>query len=345
MTTTARRASSRTATARTTRPMLATLGSILALSLGLTGCAGATPGAEPANANGSAAFPTTIDAPNVAEPVEIAQEPTRIAVLSPDAATALHELGVTDRVIAVPEAATNPALNPYAEEMSGVENVAGGHTSPEPEHVLAWEPDLIVITARHTGEQDASEQLSATGVPVLTLTNGWSSTEAVVDNLEVLGQATGATQQAGELAAEITDGVAGVRERAGEAGETPTVAILSNQAEAPFINAGSSLVAEIVANGGGVNAADAMGIDQTMPVQPEQLVAMNPDYIMLVDVTGKGEESFDSLLGNAAVAALPAIQDARIETFEGNEMYGLAGREVVAASESVLAWLHPELAG
>jgi len=332
------------ATLLTHRPILAMIGGLLALGLGLSGCSTGTTQAEPTTVSAPEAFPVEIDEPGAEGTVVIEEEPARIAVLSPDAAIALHELGATDRVIAIPEAATSATLNPYSEQMAGVEHVVGGHTSPEPEQVLAWDPDLVVITARHTGEQDASERLSAAGVPVLTLTNGWSSSEAVAENVEILGRATGMNDAAEELADEIIGGVADVRERAEGVGEMPTVAILSNQAQAPFINAGSSLVVEIVANGGGASAAEELGIDNTMPVQPEQLVAMDPDYIMLVDVTGKGEDSFDSLLDHPALAALSAVQDDRVALFPGREMYGLAGREVVSASEAVLGWLHPDLA-
>jgi len=316
--------------------------SALALALSLSACA-----AEPATiaeVPEIGAFPLALEVPGVDDPLVIDEQPQRIVALSSDAAIALHELGAADRIIAVPSGAMNIALNPYADEMADVENVVAGENNPEPEQVLAWAPDLIVVTARHSGEQDASDVLSATGVPVLTLTNGWSSSDAVIENLELIGRAVGASDEAEALTAEIRNGLAGIRDRAAGAASVPTVAILSNQAQAPFINAGSSLVSELVTNGGGSNVADLTGITQTMPIQPEQLVAANPDTIMLVDVTGKGESSFDAVLGNPAVAALPAVQEGRVEMFLGRDVYALAGREVVSASAAVLAWLHPELA-
>lgn len=327
---------------------------LLALAaIGLSACSstpavpddpsGSATGTEPPAAESS--FPVTLDVPGSPEPLVIDEEPDRIVALSPDAAIALHELGLTDRVVAVPEVALNKTLNAYAEDMSAVPHTIAGETSPEPEQVLSWDPDLVLVTTRHTGEQDASSRLTATGVPVLSLTNGWSSSEAIAENLELIGEATGATARAGELADKIRSGIADVRERAAGAESTPTVAILSNQARSPFINAGASLVDEIVENGGGSNAAERVGIEKTMPIQPEQLVAARPDYIMLVDVTGKGEESFAGLLGNPAVAELPAVAEGRVRVFPGREVYGLAGPEVVAGSESVLDWLHPELAG
>lgn len=322
---------------------LSVLSVTAALALTLGACS-AGPAAPEDTDTGTTVFPVTLQVPGADGPLVIDEEPQRIVALSSDAAIALHELGAADRIIAIPSGAANSALNPYADEMAAVENVIAGENSPEPEQVLAWDPDLIVVTARHTGEQDASDVLSATGVPVLTLTNGWSSSDAVIENLDLIGQAIGAAEEAKAVAAEIEDGLAGIRTRSAQADSVPTVAILSNQAQVPFINAGSSLVAELVANGGGSNVAEQIGITQTMPIQPEQLVAANPDAIMLVDVTGKGESSFDAVLGNPAVAALPAVQEGRVEVFLGRDVYGLAGREVVSGSAAVLAWLHPELA-
>lgn len=321
----------------------APLAAVALSGLLLASCAAQGPAAEAEDSADAAEFPVTLEIPGSDESVTIEEEPQRIAVLSPDAAIALQELGAGDRIVAVPESATNDTLNAHAEELSDVPNTVPGETSPEPEQVLAWDPDLIVVTARHTGEQDASEQLSSTGVPVVALANGWSTSDAVLENLSLLGQATGAVDAADDLVAEIRAGLADVRERAGAADGAPSVAILSNQAHVPFINAGSALVSELVVNGGGENVADAVGVSKTMPVQPEQLVAADPDRIMLVDVTGKGEASFDGLLKNPAVADLAAVREGHVKMFPGHAVYGLAGREIVSGSESVLEWLHPEL--
>lgn len=325
---------------RTTRIVLAAAFVVAAVSL--ASCAAATE-EEPPAAN--AGFPASIEVPGADDPLVVESEPERIVALSPDAAIALHELGATDRLVALPEAALNPTLNAYADDLGDVPNVVSGETSPEPEQVLAWDPDLIVVTARHTGEQDASAQLSATGVPVLTLTNGWSSSDAITENLALIGEATGLTDAADALGDEIRDGVEDVRTHGEETAGEPSVAVLSNQAGPVFLNAGTSLTTELVENAGGTNVADAIGVTKTMPIQPEQLVAADPDAIMLVDVTGRGEESFDQVLGNAAVAGLDAVADGNVRMFPGREVYGLGGREVVSGSEAVLEWLQTDVAG
>lgn len=328
----------------TIRPAFATMMLMGGIALAVTACSSGS--VAPTDTEGSAAagFPVNVELPGVAEPLVIEKEPQRIVALSSDAAIALHELGLTDRIVAMPEVAFNETLNGYADEMGDVPNRIAGDTHPEPEQVLAWEPDLVVVTTRHTGEQDASSRLTATDVPVLSLTNGWSSSEAIIENLELIGAATGTAERSEELAEEIETGIRSVRELASTAKNAPSVAILSNQAGAPFINAGGSLVSELVANGGGTNVADTIGIEQTMPIQPEQLIAADPDFVMLVDVAGRGEASFASLLENPAVAALPAVAEGRVQVFPGRQVYGLAGVEAITGSEAVLGWLHPELA-
>lgn len=318
---------------------------VTAFALGLSSCAGTPPQPESTNAAvDPSQFPVTIQLPGDDQTLTLEQEPKRIVVLSADAAIALHELGLTDRIVAVPEMALSPTINSYAGELGGVAHRIAGETAPEPEQVLAWNPDLVIVTTRHTGEKDASARLTDTGVPVLSLTNGWSSSEAIIENISLIGQATGNTEKAAQLADEIRDGLTSVRDRSSSAVHTPSVAVLSNQAHAPFMNGNDSLVTELVENAGGSNAAAKIGVDQTMPVQPELLLAAQPDYLMLIDVSGRGEAAFAELLANPAVAALPAVAEGRVKMFPAHQVYGLAGTAVVSGSQAVLNWLHPELA-
>ncbi|MGP5117713.1 ABC transporter substrate-binding protein [Corynebacterium casei] len=319
------------------------------VALGLTACSTSEQSetqpqiSEAVAAEAASVFPVTLSLPD-GEELTIEEEPQRIAALSSDVAITLHELGLTDRLVAVPEISTNSTFSSHSEELSDVPNHTAGDNTPEPEQVLSWEPDLVIVTTRHTGERNASEQLTATGVPVLSLTNGWSTTEEVLENIDLIGQATGATQEAAELEDEIREGLANVQESSSQASETPTVLVLSNQARVPFINDTNSLVSEWVSNAGGVNAAQSMGVENTMPIQPEQIVAADPDYIMLVDVTGKGEESFSSIMESPAVAELSAVSEDHVGLFEGKDVYGFTGRALIGGNESILEWLHPELA-
>lgn len=326
---------------------LSLLAATIALTIGLTACTATSATTPPQNTpHGSptsteTTYPLTLSVPG-AEPITIPAEPRRIVALSPDATVALHELGLTDRIVAIPQSARSATINPYADDFAGIENTLAADVSSEPEQILAWNPDLIVVTTRHTGEQDAFAALGSTGVPVLALTNGWSTSDAVIENLEILGEATGTTGTAADIAEEIRTGLRDLDERVALLTDKPSVVVLSNQAHVPLINADDALVSEVVRHGGGINAAATMGITQTMPVQPEQLVSMAPDSIMLIDVTGRGEASFGALLDNPAVAALPAVQEGRVKVFLARDVYAVAGRGIVSGSRAVMEWLHRE---
>ncbi|HEY0248769.1 MAG TPA: ATP-binding cassette domain-containing protein [Gryllotalpicola sp.] len=318
-----------------------------ALLLTVTGCTGTASAqkASPASARSSAttSYPLTLNVPGQSQPLTLAKQPKRIAVLSPDASIAVDELVGTSRIVAATDAAKNTTLNPRAADFSAVPHTITDDTNPNPEQVLSWKPDLVVVTARHTGEQDASSQLSAAGAPVLSLTNNWGTVQDVTDNLTLLGTALNAQAEAASLVKQINDGVAAATAKTSRISSSPSVLVLSNQAPMPFINASDVITSELITDAGGTNAATAAGAHATMPVNPEQVVKASPDYIMLVDVLGKGQSSFQSILSNPAVANLPAVKDGHVKLFQAQDVYGVAGTEIVTGIQQIMSWIHPEL--
>lgn len=317
-----------------------------ALALTLTGCSsGDAPRATTSATAADTAthYPLTLDVPGQSTPLTLKKQPTRIAVLSPDASIAVAELIGTDHIVAATAAAKNTTLNPRAAEFAKVPHTVTDNTNPNPEQVLSWKPDLVVVTARHTGEQNASDQLNAAGAPVLSLTNNWATVQDVTDNIALLGKALNAQKKAAALNTRIDDGVAAARKKTAKVSSKPSVLVLSNQGPMPFVNADTVITAELIAAAGGVNAASAAGVHATMPVNPEQVVKADPDDIMLVDVLGKGRSSFDGILSNPAVANLKAVRDGHVKLFAARDVYGVAGSEIVTGIAQITAWIHPEL--
>ncbi len=289
-------------------------------------------------------YPLTMNVPGESKKLILKKQPTRIAVLSPDASIAVDELIGTSHVVAVTDAAKNSTLDPRAADFAGVRHTITNDVNPSPEQVLSWNPNLVVVTARHTGEKDASSQLTTAGVPVLTLTNNWTTVHDVTSNLTLLGKVLNAQPKAATLVKRINQGVAAARAATADASTRPSVLVLSNQAPTmPFINAGDVITSELIADAGGVNAAAAAGVQATMPVNPEQIVQANPDYIMLVDVLGAGESSFQSLLSNPAIANLNAVKEGHVKLFAARQVYGDAGTEIVTRIHQIMSWIHPEI--
>ncbi|NDL59010.1 ABC transporter substrate-binding protein [Phytoactinopolyspora mesophila] len=269
--------------------------------------------------------------------------PASVAALSSDTAEAVRALAGTDRLVAVPASTTNEHLGNYPDEMAQVPNHVPPSGNLDPEQVLSWEPDLVVVTARHDGEQDAGDLLDQSDVPLVTIQNNWGSVEQLQENYEVIAEALGTQEQADELIAGMDADLAEIAAQLDDVDEEPTVLVLTNQAENPFIAGPDSMSTDIVRHAGGTPAVEDAGIERTMPADPEQIIRLDPDAILLVDVMGKGEESFDGLLGNDAVAELPAVEEDRVLMLPGRSAMAAAGVHVVDGVREIAAWLHPDV--
>lgn len=309
----------------------------------LVGCASSAGDRASAGTAGQNAYPRTVQVPgDPPRKVTLASRPVRIAALSPDVADAAVELVGAGRLVAVPVSATNPALSGHAEQLAGVPAKLPPGNDPDPEQIIALNPDLILLTARHGGERDAQAMLAQAGIPMIAITNGWSTLEEVKQNLTLLGRALDAEAKARDLVAELDRRAGAVAEKTGSVAERPSVAILSNQAGRPFINAADVLTSDLVKRAGGALVADRIGLRNTGPVTAEQLIAANPDAILLIDVTGKGRDSFGSLLDNPAVAELAAVRDDRVKLLPARISYGVGGARIADGLEEIARWLHPE---
>jgi iron complex transport system substrate-binding protein len=274
--------------------------------------------------------------------VTLPSKPMRIAALSADVAEAAVELAGAERLIAVPASAANPALSSHAREMAAVPAKLPPGTDPDPEQIISLNPDLILITTRHGGEWDARAVLARSGIPMIAITDGWRTLEEVKRNLTLLGRALDAEARARELTAELDRRADAVAARVGTATDRPSVAILSNQAGRPFINAADVLTSDLVKRAGGTLVADRIGLRTTAPVTAEQLISADPDAILLIDVTGKGRDSYRSLLDNPAVAELTAVREDRVMLLPARTSYGVGGVHLADGLEEIARWLHPE---
>lgn len=309
-------------------------GTAAVLALALTACAGGSSG------GGGDAAPRK----STEKPAEKSASgtPSRIAALSVDTANAVADLVGTDRLIAVTRSSQNATLSTHSREFTHVEHKTPPGNRPDPEVVLSWNPDLVVLPARYAGEKRTAETLTKAGLRTVALPGYGDSLDQIHHNLNELGTVLGARPKAEELVSsmkkrteEITGKVAGVQHK-------PSVLILSNQAATPFINASTALTSDLVLKAGGTLAAEKAGVTTTRPAAPEAVVKSDPDAILLVDVTGKGRAAYDSLLSNPAVASLKAVKDGKVKLFAANTTYAVGGRSAVDGLDAIARWLHPE---
>lgn len=312
---------------------------LLALLLTLGACS-TTASSEPTpgGSDDGAAFPRTVQVPAgdelAADEVTLEAEPERVAALTYETASVVAELGEADRLVMVPEAASNPVLSNHPQEMGAVEHHAASESSIDAEAVIAAAPDLVVLNDRHGLEAGVGQVLEGAGIPVLVLPNTWSSVADMTTNIGLVGEVLGVEETAEALVEEVT---AGLVDESGEDG--PRVLVLSNQAGRPFVTAGGAFPLEVLRLAGAQDASESLGMVRTGPISAEQVLAAEPDRILLVDMNGSGDAIFRPLLDNPAVAGLPAVTDHEVLLLEGREIQALGLTGTVEGRDRIAQWI------
>ncbi len=323
---------------RTTSALTAT---VIACALALTGCTSSdpTPAAEQPAPTTAEAFPRTLEVPGArgAAPstVTIDAAPQSIAALDYESAEVLAELGLSDTLVLVPEAVTNPALGGHIAEMAKVPTTIPVAMQLDAETVLALQPDLVVMSPRHGAEDTIGRVLADAGTPTLQLPGSWTDLPQVKSNISLIGEATGTEDAATELTDDLSAGL--------KQSTTPNdarVLVLSNQAGRPFITAGNAFPIRLLELTGATSVSEELGITTTGPISAEQIVEANPDAILLVDMNGSGERLFAELLANPAVAALDGAQNTQLVT--GREVQALGLTATIAGLDTLNDWLASE---
>ena len=97
--------------------------------------------------------------------VTVQSQPKRIVALSTEVADLALELVGPERVVAVTKNALDETSGNQVELARQVPNAIANSTKPDPEQILSYEPDMVLMTSRHDQEQSASELLGASDVP------------------------------------------------------------------------------------------------------------------------------------------------------------------------------------
>lgn len=311
---------------------------LLAVSLQACGSPQTTP--APAVGETSAAFPRTIEVPagRSGEPTELTidEEPRRVAALTYETAELVASLGAGDRLVMVPEAVTNPALTNHAEVMAAVETKAATESTTHAEAVIATDPELVLLSARHGLETGVGEVLTDAGFPVLVLPNSWGTVEDMVLNVDLVGSALGLDDEADALAADLESGLS---PRADSSSARPSVLVLGNQAGRPMVTAGSAFPLEILRLAGAEDASETLGFAHSGPITVEQVIETDPDAILLIDMNGTGERLFAPIMDNPAVVTLPAVAEERVLLVEGRQVQALGIEHTVEGLDAIAAWL------
>lgn len=324
-----------------------------AARLGLSACSGTGAGTgEAAAGEGAAASQSTTATGDEQQwprtvavgegEVTVAEQPARIVALSTETADLALQLVGPERVAAVPKAATDPASGNQVELAGQVATTLASGTHPDPEQILSLNPDLVILTGRHDSEQSASDLLAGSGVPTATFTAAdFSSPDRVAAAVDTMGRLLGAEDTAADLRAGLDREVRATVDAVADVTERPSTIVLFQRGGKQMILASTSATPNLVELAGGESLAAREGWRSAVAADPETILRLDPQVIIIQDFRGAGRGPFEALLRNPALAEVRAIADDRVVSVDARTTSGTAGTRLSEGLRTIAEALHP----
>ncbi|OGO39909.1 MAG: hypothetical protein A2Z03_07700 [Chloroflexi bacterium RBG_16_56_8] len=264
--------------------------------------------------------------------VTLAGPARRVISLTPSNTEILFAIGAGEQVVGRDE------LSDYPEQAKSLDSVGGSMGQYSTEAIVALQPDLVL--AAEINAPELVKTLEGLGLVVYYLNNP-ATLEELYTNLETVAQLTGRENEANELIESLTRRVAAVDKAVPQASAQPTVfyELDSTDPAKPWTAGPGSFIDLLITRAGGQNIGSQLE-GEWAQISAEQLVATNPDVILLGDAMwGVTEEAVKARPG---WETLEAVQNDRIYPFDDN-LVSRPGPRLVDGLEQLAKLLHPEL--
>ena len=263
--------------------------------------------------------------------IELDSYPQAIVSISASTTEILFAIGAGDQVVGRDE------YSIYPEEALEVTNIGAMWEELPTEAILALEPDLVV--AAQIISEDQVNALRDLGLNVYWQANP-TSYEGLWENLRDFAKLTGHENETEVLIADLEARVAAVQEKTATVPERPSVfyELDATDPSNPWTAGSGTFIDYIINQAGGTNAASTLEGDYAQ-LSSEQLIAVNPDIILLADAPYATPESVAERPGWEVVTA---VQKNAIYPIDPN-MMSVPGPRLVNALEETARLVHPEL--
>jgi len=267
--------------------------------------------------------------------------PSKIVSMAPSTTEIVFALGLDDKVVAVSNYCDYPYDFSAWIEAGDIASI-GDFADPNMEVIASLDPDLILATG---GVQAPTiDTLRDLGYKVLVLNP--SDINGVMQNIELVGNATGKTVEAAALIEDITNRIDAVVDKVANAESTPTVYYEVWYDPTSLWTAGSKAWQnELIEKAGGVNIFSDQDLEYFQS-SAEAVVQRNPDIILLpAQGMGFGEPfwgSLDDVKARPGWNTVSAIQNDGLVEVDSNTI-ARAGPRVADIIEDLAKAFHPEL--
>lgn len=255
----------------------------------------------------------------------------RVISLAPSNTEILFAIGAGPQVVG------RDHLSDYPEAAKTVTDIGSTYEALNTEQIVALKPDLILAAEVNTPEQVKS--LESLGLTVYYLKNP-ATLEEMYGNLEIAAQLTGHANEAAALIDALKARVAAVDARIAPISSRPSVFYEMDATDPakPYTAGKDTFITLLIERAGGHNiAADLDGYPQ---LSLEQIVASNPDFIILGDAAYGTSPA--SVAARPGWADLSAVKNNHVVAFDDN-LVSRPGPRLVDALETLAKILHPGL--
>lgn len=283
-------------------------------------------------------FPVTVETAD--DPIEIEKKPENILPLSLDVTEIVLELVDPSRVVAVSKSVEDPILSTHADKADEIPNRVSSAVHIDPEEILSFNTDLMLLTKMHGQEEDANKVLGEIDLPVVTF-NTMGTVDAFLESVETIGEAVGETEKAMELIDQMNKDIEDIQAKIPADAASPSVLVLSEvgPGTGPFMMGPGNISYDLIQKAGATPAVDEIGLENSTPASVEQVLKMEPDYIFLLDFVGKGDEVFTELMESPGWDSLQAVKDDHIRVLDVKYLMN-PNVEVVEGLDIMVDWIY-----
>lgn len=285
---------------------------------------------EETPAAGEAEFPVTLtDA--VGEEVVIEEEPEAIVSMIPSNTEIAYELGLGDKMVGVSD------FDNYPKETAEVEKIGGQEFNVE--KIISLNPDVVLAHESGVAVGEAGlQQVRDAGIPVYVVQEATSFDE-VYDTISIIGQATGATEEAETLVSDMEAQVAEIKEQASAVEEPKSVFVEVGSTPDIYTTGSGTFIDEML----DIINAENIAADQEgwVSMDPEAIVDANPEVIISTE-GAYVPDAVEKIKARSGFAEVAAVKEEEVYNVDSDQVTR-SGPRLTAGLMELAKTVYPEV--
>jgi iron complex transport system substrate-binding protein len=262
--------------------------------------------------------------------VTLPAEPERIVSLAPSNTEIVCALDACDRLVGVTD------FDDYPAEVAGIPDVVI-FAVVDIELVVDADPDLILAAGKELTPSAVITELTDLGYPVLVLYP--ESLDEVLEDIELIGAAINARDQADSLTANLSVRVAAVGVAVAGAARPRTFYEVGVFEGAIYTAGRDSFLASLIELSGG---DPITGDPVTFSIALEDLLAADPELILLGDAAYDPSVTPEAVAARTGWGAISAVQNRRVVVMLADPVITRPGPRIVDGLEALARAIHPD---